>query len=471
MSHIQYKKIAVIGFGVSGKSIAQYFLKNNVEVDVYEDKNTKEFDTDSVQIFLENKSFRIYFSDSDYSFDISQYDVIVASPGVPLTHKIIIEAQKNNIEYITDINLFVRLFRKKYPQGKIISVTGSNGKSTTVSIMHEGLKAQGLDVYLGGNIGVSPLDFINTIKTNKPYIILETSSYQLEYLKESDYFDVACILNLSDNHLNRYKGSKKLYAKAKLGGIDYQKTITLLNFDDEYTRKYIMTQIKSNTVLGIQFETNDLYDVITFENNKIIYKGEEDFVYVDNVSDIKLIGEHNIYNLAFVCGVMHVLGIMPNKSFQNAINNFSGLIHRIQYVASIKNVIYINDSKSTSPDATIKAIHTISSDNKNIILISGGNDKDISYENMRECWDLYVKSLILLPGDANKKLKDLANKSNVNIVNEVNTMQDAVEAAFKEAKEEDVVLLSPATDSHASFYSFEDRGNQFIQCVQKLKNQ
>lgn len=466
---LQHNKIAIIGFGVSGKSIAQYFLKYNVAVDVFEDKIQKDFDIQSIDSFNTNELFSLYFSDLNYTRDISQYDVVIASPGVPLSHTIIKEAQEKGIEYITDINLFTRIFRKKFKQGNIISVTGSNGKSTTVSLMYEGLKAQGLDVYLGGNIGVSPLDFVDEIKTNTPYVILETSSYQLEYMKAIDYFDVACILNLSDNHLNRYGGSKELYAQAKLGGIDSKKTTVLLNFDDEYTRKYIMTQIKVEDVLGIQFESVNLFDVITFENNKIVYKGEFDTVYIDSVSDMKLLGEHNVYNLAFVCGVVHVFNIDVTNAFDTAIKNFTGLKHRIQYVETIDDVMYINDSKSTSPDATAKAIRAIASDHKNILLISGGNDKDISYEGMAEYWDMSIKSLILLPGDANTKLKALAHKSGVEIVGEVSTMQEAIDCARQNSQKGDIVLLSPATDSHASFLSFEDRGNQFIQCVQNLK--
>lgn len=466
----QYNKIAVIGFGVSGQSIAQYALKHDIQVDVYEDKNSFEFDQSILAPYFVNKNFKLFFKDSEKTSQISEYDLIIASPGVPLTHELVVQAQSKNIECITDINLFIRIFREKYKNGKIISVTGSNGKSTTVSLMYEVLKSAGEDVYLGGNIGTSPLDFLDDIQGENPVVIIETSSYQLEYMTGKDYFDIACILNLSDNHLNRYGGSKQLYAKAKLGGIDFDYTTVLVNLDDEYTCTYILPQLKSKDVLAVQFESVNASSVITFENNMIMYKGDVDQVYISDTTQMKLPGLHNVYNAAFVCGVLHVLEIKPSESIENSAYLFGGLKHRIQHVDTINQITYINDSKSTSPDATSKAITSLNLSDKNIVLISGGNDKDISYEAMKEGWQQNVKGLILLPGTANAKLKKLAQETGVEIIAEVQTMQDAFDSIQSCATEGDIVLLSPATDSHATFKSFEDRGNQFIQCVQNLKN-
>lgn len=468
--HIEKQKIAIIGFGISGKSAAKYFLKNDISVDVFEDKKQIDFDQNSLKDFKEYEKFNIYFLDSVYTFDCAQYDFVIASPGVPLTHRIVEEAKKSNIEYMTDINVFLRIFRASYPEGRVISVTGSNGKSTTVSLLNDVLKAAEQDVYLGGNIGISPLDFFDHIQSQEPLIVLETSSYQLEYMKESDYFDIACILNLSDNHLNRYGGKKELYAKAKLGGIHPEYTHVLINLDDDYTKKYIIPHIQTKDVLGIQFTQLEGSDSITCEDDTLMYvKNSEKYVYLSEVSRMKLKGVHNLYNSAFVCGVLHLLDIETNSTIQNAFYDFGGLIHRIQLVDTINSIQYINDSKSTSPDATAKALDTIAS-TKNVTLISGGNDKDISYDSMQETWSLFVKNLILLPGSANPKLKELAQSSQVELIGEVQTMQEAVDVAVSHVQEGDIVLLSPATDSHASFKSFEDRGNQFIECVQKLKN-
>lgn len=467
---IKKRKIAIIGFGISGMSVAKYFLKNNISVDVFEDKKRADFNQELLKDFLASSNFSIFFSDSTHITTITDYDFIVASPGVPMTHRIVQDAKQNNIEYLTDINIFIRIFRASYPKGKIISVTGSNGKSTTVSMLYSVLLSAQKDAYLGGNIGTSPLDFFDQIKSESPIVVLETSSYQLEYVKELDYFDIACILNLSDNHLNRYLGKKELYAQAKLGGINKDYTDIILNFDDEYTQKYIIPYINSKHVLGVQFERVENNNVVTFENNTIFYiDSGESVVYVSNVDTLKLRGLHNIYNTSFVCGVLHILGVKPNHEIEDSIHKFGGLIHRMQYVDTVQGVLYINDSKSTSPDATCKALETIGVD-KNIILISGGNDKDISYESMRDVWNDYVKAIVLLPGTANQKLKKLAEETNVELLGEIQTMQDAIDNIQSYVLSGDTVLLSPATDSHASFKSFEDRGNQFIQCVQKLKN-
>ena len=461
------KHIAIIGFGVSGFSVARYFLKHNIKVTVFEDKKQNDFKLDSIQEFIHNSSFSIFFADTVSTIDILEYDYVIASPGVPRTHSIIQKAISSHVEYVTDINAFLRIFRYTYPKGKVVSVTGSNGKSTTVSMLYEALQSAQHDVYLGGNIGISPLDFFEHIKTDTPIIILETSSYQLEYMKPEDYFDVACILNLSDNHLNRYGGSKELYAKAKLGGIHSQYTTLILNFDDLYTQKYIMPHVPTKNIIGVDFEHTTNQSVITCENNAVRYTATNT-IYVNNVQKMKLKGIHNVYNCAFVCAVLHTLDIQPNNILEDTIYNFSGLRHRIQYVDIIQGVTYINDSKSTSPDATQKALQTIGK-TKNIILISGGNDKDISYDAMQEGWSDYVKGLILLPGTANIKLKNLAAMCNVEVLAEVLTMKDAFICIQKYLNDGDIVLLSPATDSHASFTSFEDRGNQFIQCVKELK--
>lgn len=466
--HINKRKVAVIGFGISGKSVARYFLKNDVAVDVYDDKAQDNFDMSSIADFTQYNQFAIYFSVPAEDVDLEKYDYVIASPGVWLSHPLVSRAKDSQKEFVTDINIFLRIFREQYPNGKVVSITGSNGKSTTVSLMQEALKAAKVDVYLGGNIGTSPLDFFEEIKTSNPVVILETSSYQLEYLKESDYFDIAGITNISDNHLNRYEGKKELYAKAKLNGISSEYTDVIVNLDDEDSSKYVFPNLPIKHVLGVQFEADNVSNVITLENNTLLYKGDNSQEYVSDVTSMKLKGVHNLYNCAFVVAVLKLLEITPNKEIEDAICNFSGLIHRVQFVDKINSVLYINDSKSTSPDATTKALETIGV-SKNIILISGGNDKDISYDAMLESWQEFVKGIILLPGSANAKLKILADRTGVELLAEVQTMSEAVDIAAQSVQEDGVVLLSPATDSHASFKSFEDRGNQFIQCVQELR--
>ena len=146
---IEKNKIAIIGFGISGMSVARYFLNKNVQVDVYEDKNSDDFPQDSITQFSNNQNFKIFFSDTVNQISVDQYDFVMASPGVPLTHKLILLAQQSNIEYFTDLNIFLKIFKAKYPQGKVISVTGSNGKSTTVSLLLDVLLAAGEDAYMG----------------------------------------------------------------------------------------------------------------------------------------------------------------------------------------------------------------------------------------------------------------------------------------------------------------------------------
>jgi UDP-N-acetylmuramoylalanine--D-glutamate ligase len=467
--HIQNSKIAVIGFGISGKSVAQYFLKNDIAVDVFEDKPEEQFDQQSIAGFVSDDLFTIYFGNTSEDVNIAQYDYVVASPGVPLTHPIIERAKEAGVEFVTDINIFLRLFRKQYPHGKVISITGSNGKSTTVSLMYEALKTAGVDVYLGGNIGTSPLDFFAEIQSDKPVIILETSSYQLEYLKPDDYFDIAGITNISDNHLNRYGGSKEAYSRAKLGGIHADYTDVIVNMDDVDSKKFIIPFLPSKHIICVQFESGFSSNVISLENDSLVYRNEEGMkTYVQSVRNMRIKGMHNVYNCAYVCAVLVLLEIEPDSKIEQAMYEFSGLIHRVQFLGTVDGITYINDSKSTTPDATNKALEAVAT-TKNVILISGGNDKDVSYQPMHDMWSEYVKGIILLPGTANPKLKVVADGAGVELLAEVQTMQEAFDVARNSATDGDIVLLSPATDSHASFKSFEDRGNQFIECVQNLK--
>jgi len=467
---IQKNKIAIIGFGISGKSVAGYFLNQGIYVDVFEDKKMQDFDQSNLEGFIENSNFEIFYDTANSSKDITQYDYVIASPGVPLTHSLIQKAQVQNIEFATDINIFLRIFRAEYPSGKVVSITGSNGKSTTVSLLYEALKASEVDVYLGGDIGTSPLDFFDHIKTLEPIIILETSSYQLEYLKDEDYFDIAGITNISDNHLNRYSGKKELYAQAKLGGISMDYTAVIVNLDDEESQKYVLPYLKAKSILPVQFKSQSNNHSITLENKSLMYVDQDTKeILVHDVDNMKITGLHNIYNTAFVCAVFTLLDIELDTKIEQAIYEFGGLIHRTQFVDRINSINYINDSKSTSPDATSKALETLGTQ-KNIILISGGNDKDISYDSMKEAWSEHVEALVLLPGSANSKLQILASRTDVEVLGECNTMIEAVEIATSHVKENGTVLLSPATDSHASFKSFEDRGNQFIECIKNLKN-
>lgn len=463
------RKIAVIGFGISGKSITKFFLSQNISVDIFEDKEKENFSQDDISYFVQNPLCSIFFASDVSEVSIDQYDYIIASPGVWTTHTLIKSAIESNIEYVTDVTIFIRVFRKKYPHGKIISITGSNGKSTTVSMLYDALKAAQCDVYLGGNIGTSPLDFFEEIKTDQPIIILETSSYQLEYLKQNDYFDIAGITNISDNHLNRYAGSKELYAHAKCNGIHPEYTDVLINADDIDTQKYIVPALKTKHVLPIAFEHVLYKKYITLENDSLMYiNNDSKEMILPDIKKMKIQGLHNIYNCAFVCGVLILLSCPITEVIQNSLYNFPGLIHRTQFVDIIDSVTYINDSKSTSPDATIKALTSIGTQ-KNVILISGGNDKDISYDSMSNVWMDFVHGLILLPGSANDKLKNLASRTQVKVLAEVTTMSEAMDIAVENAPELSVVLLSPATDSHASFKSFEDRGNQFIEYVRDMK--
>jgi UDP-N-acetylmuramoylalanine--D-glutamate ligase len=476
------KKIAVIGFGISGQAIVR-FLSTVVgqkekaenlpnEIHVFDSKSSESVDSEVLANFTNNSNIEFHFETND--FDVTEFDEIVISPGVPMKIPVLQRAIENKIPIKNDVTLFIEKwrsishFRENNPNsGKIIGVTGSNGKSTVVSLLHEYLKGIGENVILAGNIGNSPLDifdkdFGSGSKIEESIIILELSSFQLEAFRKEHFLDICVITNISSNHLDRYENNIKLYAQAKMKGIDYFKTNVVVWGPDSGNQKYIIPEINLDNLIQTD------YDIL-----------ESTFPDTENR---KLIGQHNLQNIAMVYSVLDLLRV--DSSHDEIIREFTGLEHRLEFVSEIGGVKYINDSKSTSPEALRVALEAVnenlsikndslknndenSTDQKNVILITGGVDKDMDFEYLEHQFS-NLKQVILLPGTISEKITKISEKVNVPI-KKVDDMNQAVEFAKTVSVVGDTVLLSPGSGSHNLYKNFEERGKDFKNIVKKKR--
>jgi UDP-N-acetylmuramoylalanine--D-glutamate ligase len=308
---------------------------------------------------------------------------------------------------------------------------------------------------MGGNIGNSPLDWL--VQEGVPQdatIVLELSSYALEYFNDDHVLDVSIIISFSQNHLSRHRTLEE-YARVKTAGILPEKTKVYLG-DTEEVRHYIIPALNHR---GNQ--------EVTFVD---LEKAQE---LIGDFHEVKMLGEHNLINIGLVTQVLQDLNLFDPKAGEG-LKNYSGLAHRIEFVAEKEGIRWINDSKSTSPDATVKALEAVATPQGKILLVAGGVDKGVTYEP----WGAYfdpekVRSLIILPGPADQELIQIAQDHGIEVKlfeekeDTLSLMKSVVTYAQKEAHSGDVVLLSPGAASLNLWKGFEARGDDFMQAVRE----
>jgi len=449
--NVTQKKIAIIGYGVVGKSATRYVVGRKGLVTVF-DRQKEDQLPQGEKDFLKKEGI-IFMGGLEEAEDLTGFDALVSSPGISRYRKDIVAAEKAGVPVYTDITLFLECWKGS---GKIIGVTGSNGKSTVVSLFDEALKASGNPVLMGGNIGNSPLEWLdNPAVPQDATIVLELSSYMLEYFKSNHVLDISVIISFSQNHLSRH-GTLEEYARVKTAGIKEGETHVYLG-DTQGIRDSVVPSLGK---LGIR--------KMNFVDLKKAHS------LIEDISGVKMLGEHNLINIGLVMNVLQDLELFDIKS-QQALNNYTGLSHRIEFVREIACVRWINDSKSTSPDATIKALEAIAQPSGKIVLIAGGVDKGVTYES----WRIYldpekVVLLILLPGPAEEELTRIARDQHIDFClfeTEKNTetlMEKVVACAQSKTKEGDTVLLSPGAASLNLWGGFEARGDDFVKAVMDL---
>lgn len=448
------KKVLVVGLGISGVSTVKALDKLGANMVVSDIKTQYEL-RDYID---EIKDIDVEYVLGTNEVPLDEIDLIVKSPGAPLDLQVFKRANKRGIEVITDLELAYRI----NPNRNIIAITGTNGKTTTTTLIGEYFKKAGYNTYVMGNIGVGVLwNMINS--GDDDIFVIEASSFQLETTYEFKP-KISIILNITPDHLNWHRTFENyVNAKKKIFANQGEDEYTVLNYDDSLLRD-MEDEIKSNL---IWFSVdNKLSKGIYIEDGYIVIDDGDQIKRVVKAEEIKILGKHNLENALASVAIGWIMGL-DIEIIREVLKSFPGVEHRIEYVDTIDGVKFYNDSKGTNSDASIKAIEAV---NSPIILIAGGMDKGTEFDDFILSFDGKVKALVLL-GETKGKIAKTAHKYGFNDVYLVKDMEEAVKKSFNLAKQGDNVLLSPACASWDMYHSFEARGEHFKGIVCGLKEE
>jgi UDP-N-acetylmuramoylalanine--D-glutamate ligase len=383
-----------------------------------------------------------------------EQDLIVVSPGVPANLPSLELARARGIRVWSEIELAWRFLR-----GKLVAITGSNGKTTTTSLVAHILKSAGITTQIGGNIG-TPLLALTEASTDSTVTVAEVSSFQLETI-EAFRPEIGVLLNLTPDHLDRHASFDE-YARAKMRMFEYQleRDAAVLNADDpEITRRmpskpHIYWFSRQKRVAAGAF----------LQDGQIVFRRDGLDTPLARVDEIPLKGEHNVENVLAACAAAYLAGADP-ASIANGVKTFQGVEHRLEFVAEVSGVAFYNDSKATNVDAALKAIEAFPGP---LLVILGGKDKGSPYTPLCDSLRKRARVAILIGAAADKIASDLGDAVEIF---RADTLERAVEFAMKNARTGDTVLLAPACSSFDQFENFEHRGRVFKQLVAKLESQ
>lgn len=446
LEQLKQEHILIIGFGFrTGLATANYFAKKGIRFSISDSKSSESL-RDLVNQ-LQGNAENLYFGPQDNS-QLDNIDRIILSPGVPRRIALVQEAIKRNIPVTGEIELGYLLCKPKL----VIGITGTDGKTTTTTLIYEILK-QEEKVKLGGNIGIPFISFIDEVDSNT-IVLLELSSYQLEDVPFYNS-NVACILNVSPDHLDRY-GSFDDYLNAKLNIFKNQSDndFAIINLDDPHHEK-ISKAVNSQKIF---FSRNHDNSNTYINSNKDVNWNN---IKIANITNIPLKGLHNEENILAALSIVKLVGI-SDESIQKVLNTFKGLPHRNEFIAEHKGISFINDSKATTINSVLKSLNSL---DYPVTLLLGGQDKGLDFTELQDSIIEKVKTLILF-GEAKDKIKANLNFENTLLCNDL-------EEAFKQAvvnSTEGSILLSPACTSFDQYKSYEERGHHFKSLVDKYIN-
>lgn len=450
-------KISILGAGESGTGAAVLAAKKGFEVFVSDSGNiSKKYKTVLSQ-------FEINFEEGNHSQElIYAADEIIKSPGIPDHIGLITEAGKKGIPVISEIE-----FASRFTNAKKICITGSNGKTTTTLLLGHILKNAGLDVAVGGNVGNSMAMLLS--ERDYDYLVLEISSFQLDGMFDFKA-DIAVLMNITPDHLDRYGGSFDRYAASKFRIIRHQTPDDAFIFcaDDEAITSRISFYKPEAEHFPFSIQTGNFrqgaflkQNKNDFENSNINIKTKTDTM-VMTVQELALKGRHNVYNSMAASIGARILDIRK-EIIRQSLADFQGVEHRLEYVATVKGIDFVNDSKATNVNSTWWALEQAT---KPVIWIAGGQEKGNDYAALIPVIRQKVKAIILI-GTDNSNIQD-AILPHFSLIIEALTMEEAVNYAYSMGVKGDTVLLSPACASFDRFQNYEDRGDQFKKAVINL---
>ena len=380
-------------------------------------------------------------------------DLVVVSPGVPLSLEYFNESRKAGVPILAEVELAFR-----HLKGKILAITGTNGKTTTTTLLGELLVGAGLNGHVAGNIGTPLISFADSSRPDDIYAV-ELSSFQLEAIQEFRPA-VAAILNLTPNHLDRYAGfDSYVEAKRRIFMNQESTDFAVLNADHSSTAR-MASAVKATPVLFSH--RTDVAHGTFMDGDRLVYRDEAGTVELFRKNDVKLRGEHNLENVLAASTIALLAGAAPG-TMRQVVRSFKGVEHRLEWVAEIEGVQYFNDSKATSVDATIKSLESFPG---NLHLILGGRDKAGDFTLLRPLVQQKVKRVLLLGEAAGKIRKALTGAAEMS---DVKSLSEAVRLSSQDSTPDDVVLLAPACASFDMFEDYEHRGRVFKEAVYKLE--
>lgn len=445
--YVKTQRFFVLGVSKSGYAVAKYLLDNGGKCYIYEDLKSPKIDK-AVEELTSLGAILVIKEDCERY--LAETDVLVISPGVPINHELAVKAKRMGIRIVGELEFGFLQFTPA-----IIAITGTNGKTTTATLVDAMLKEDKKDGILVGNVGVPITSKIEGIEKNT-VCVAEVSSFQLESVN-SFCPHVSCILNIAPDHLERhYTMDNYIFLKKRIFKNQKESEYAVLNYDDEIVRAFA-PEIKAK-IIWVSLKGN--VDGAYVSDGKLYWFGE----FVINQSELALKGDHNVYDALFAVASAKLVGV-DNDSIATALKNFKGVRHRVEFVCEKDGVLYYNDSKATNTASTISALDTMKAPT---VLILGGSEKGENYDALFEkIKRSYVKHVILT-GASRFNMLDSAGRVGYSELTVTARFSYAVKIAELIAERGDCVLLSPACASFDSFGGFEERGDAFIKQVEEL---
>ena len=442
------KRIVILGAGESGAGAAVLAKKEGFDVFVSDMSAIK----DKYKKLLDDHA--IEWEEKQHTEEkILSADEIIKSPGIPKEAPMVKKAMEKGIHIISELE-----FAGRYTRSKMICITGSNGKTTTTSLIYHIFKTAGYDAGLAGNIGRSLA--LQVAEDPHEYYIIELSSFQLDNMYDF-HADIAILLNITPDHLDRYDFCMQNYVDAKMRIIQNQtQSDSFIYWNDD---PVIKRELEKYDIKAIQYPFSELK-----EHGSIGYMADGEYTiekptpFNMEQEELSLTGKHNIYN-SLAAGIAGDISGIKNSVIRQSLSDFPGVEHRLEKVCKVGGVQYVNDSKATNVDACWYALDSMKTPT---ILILGGKDKGNDYNEIKELVKEKCKALVFLGAD-NKKLHDFFDGMGITI-RDTHSMKDCVEACHELAESGDTVLLSPCCASFDLFKNMEDRGEQFKTLVRSL---
>lgn len=449
---LEHKKVFIFGTGISGIAAAKLLQQVNADIILYDGNETIEID-EVKQKLSDDFTGRILLGGVPDDV-LNSLDLVVLSPGVPTDLDIVNDMRHKNIPIWGEIELAYY-----FSKGKIAAITGTNGKTTTTTLVGEIMNTYFEHVFVVGNIGVPYTEMV--MKTTEDSVIVaEMSSFQLETI-EAFKPNVTAILNITPDHLNRHHTMENyIAAKVNITKNQDKDDVCILNYEDPVLRE-VGNSLKTNVFYFSSVRT--LEKGIYLEDENIIYSVGCEKTLVCNIHELNIFGRHSYENVMAAVAISLSLGV-PMDYIRTAIINFVAVEHRIEFVTTKNGVKYFNDSKGTNPDASMKAIESMQTPT---LLIAGGYDKGSEFDEWLDAFEEKIRYLVLI-GQTREKIAETARRHGFEQIIMADSLEEAVKICAENANVGDSVLLSPACASWGMFRNYEERGRLFKEYVKKI---